>query len=191
VAFPQHEKQGEAMRDWNTVATLRGEGFEQAIETLSQLGPVARTQYFNVLVMHLDDISLALEELRQRITADCEGYDFLGRLAPLTRVFNFGSPEQFEERARQAVLTWPPVLAGKSFHVRMHRRGFKGRISSMKEEQFLDETLIKAMREAGNEARISFVDPDVIIAVETLDQRGGLSLWTRHDLERYPFLRLD
>jgi tRNA(Ser,Leu) C12 N-acetylase TAN1 len=179
------------MRDWNTVATLREGSFEQAIKTLAEIGPVARTQYFNVLVMRIEAITAALEELREWISIDLNRFGFLGRLVPLTYVFNFRSPSDFEEQARQAVLTWRPDLATKSFHVRMHRRGFKGQLSSMQEEQFLDEAMTKALQAAGSRARVSFDDPDVIIAVETVDQRGGMSMWTRQDLERYPFLGLD
>jgi hypothetical protein len=29
------------------------------------------------------------------------------------------------------------------------------------------------------------------VAVETVGTQAGLSLWTREDLKRYPFLRLD
>jgi tRNA(Ser,Leu) C12 N-acetylase TAN1 len=179
------------MRDWNTVVTFREDGYNQAVQSLSELGPVGRTSYFNVLVMRLDDIPAAMEELRQRLEANRARYGFLGRLVPLVSVFNFSSAHDFEARAREAVLIWRPEVAGRSFHVRMHRRGFKGRLSSMEEEQFLDHTVMEAMREAGSEAAVSFDDPDLIIAVETVDQRGGVSIWTREELRKYPFLHLD
>ena len=84
-----------------------------------------------------------------------------------------------------------PELAQKSFHVRMHRRGFKGRLSSPEEERFLDDLLLTALEEVGTPGRISFDDPDATIAIETVGQRAGLSFWRRSDLERYPFLRID
>jgi hypothetical protein len=43
----------------------------------------------------------------------------------------------------------------------------------------------------GNPGRITFADPDAILALETVDCRAGLSLWSREDLQRYPFLHLD
>ena len=43
-----------------------------------------------------------------------------------------------------------PILAGKNFHVRMHRRGFKGRISSHDEERFLDTILLEELGKIGN-----------------------------------------
>lgn len=177
------------MRDWNTVVTFREDDYPAGVKTLSELGPVGKTPYFNVLVMRLEEIPAALEELRQRL--ERERYAFLGHLMPLARVFNFDSPHDFEERARQAVLSWRPEVAGRSFHVRMHRRGFKGRLSSMQEEQFLDHTVIQALGETGSTAKVLFDDPDLVIAVETVGQRGGASIWTREELQKYPFLHLD
>jgi tRNA(Ser,Leu) C12 N-acetylase TAN1 len=82
-------------------------------------------------------------------------------------------------------------LRGKSFHVRLHRRGFKGRLSSQNEEGFLDGVLLEALEQSGTPGRITFADPDAIIAVETVDGQAGLSLWTREEMQRYPFIRPD
>jgi tRNA(Ser,Leu) C12 N-acetylase TAN1 len=43
----------------------------------------------------------------------------------------------------------------------------------------------------GTPARVTFEDPDFIVAVETVGQRAGMSLWSREELQRYPFVRLD
>jgi hypothetical protein len=51
--------------------------------------------------------------------------------------------------------------------------------------------LIDLLQAAGTPGRITFSDPDVIIALETVGTRAGLSLWTREDLARHRFLRLD
>jgi len=84
-----------------------------------------------------------------------------------------------------------PDLRGKRFHVRMHRRGFKGRLSSQHEEQFLDHHLLERLEARGSAGRIDFDDPDAIIAVETLGQVAGLSRWTRDQLRKYEMLTLD
>jgi len=72
-----------------------------------------------------------------------------------------------------------------SFLVRLHRHGFKGRLSTPKEERFLDEALLDALDALG---RPGFADPDAILQIETIDGRAGVSLWRREDLRRYPFL---
>jgi hypothetical protein len=56
---------------------------------------------------------------------------------------------------------------------------------------FLDKVLLEALAQAGTPGQITFDDPDAIVAVETVGNRAGLALWTREDLQRYPFLNLD
>jgi tRNA(Ser,Leu) C12 N-acetylase TAN1 len=59
---------------------------------------------------------------------------------------------------------WLPRLAGRSFHVRFHRRGSRHALRS----------------------------PDVaVIVIDTIDDRAGVSLWTREDLARHRLLRPD
>ena len=70
----------------------------------------------------------------------------------------------------------------------MHRRGFKGRISSQQEERLLDDAILDSLSAAGTPARITFDDPDAVIDVETVGNQAGASLWTREELNRYPFL---
>jgi tRNA(Ser,Leu) C12 N-acetylase TAN1 len=72
--------------------------------------------------------------------------------------------------------------------VRLHRRGFKGVLSTPHEERFLDEALLSALGVGG---RISFTDPDAVIQIETIGGRAGMSLWTREELRQYPFLGTD
>jgi hypothetical protein len=45
---------------------------------------------------------------------------------PVTRTFDIETPAEFEGKAREAAPTFVPDLAGNAFHVRFHRRGFKG-----------------------------------------------------------------
>lgn len=72
--------------------------------------------------------------------------------------------------------------------MRLHRRGFKGVLSTPKDEQFLDRFL---MAELGQTSRIGFSDPDAVIQIETIDSRAGMSLWSRDELQQYPFLGVD
>ena len=89
------------------------------------------------------------------------------------------------------MLQWLPKLAGKRFYVRLHRRGFKGILSSPQEERFLDDAILEGLQQAGTHGQIGFDDPDVVIDIETVDNRAGVSLWTREDIRRFAFLRPD
>ena len=179
------------MRDWNVVATVRGTGFDRARQLLADLGPVHRTGMYNLLVMRVSDLCGFVGALGQRFHHHPDAAGCLGRVAPVSRTFEFRTPEEFEARAREAALTFVPRLAGKSFHVRFHRRGFKGRLSSAAEEQFLDDALLGALRAAGTPGRLAFEDPNAVVDVETVGDRAGLALWSRDELTRYPFLRPD
>lgn len=179
------------MHDWNVVVTVHEGGYSQARHFLERFGPVARTDFFNILVMRTADHGEFLEELRDEALRDPAGASSLARVVPVTQTFTFQSPAEFDDKARQAVTAWLPTLAGKRFHLRMHRRGFKGRLSSMDEERFLDTFLLEALAAAGTPGHIAFDDPDAIIALETIGPRAGLSLWSREELRRYPLLHLD
>ncbi len=177
------------MQVWNVVVSTRD--FRRAIEVLEEFGPVHKTEFFNVLVLTVGNVRQFLEDLKTLIHEDPPVAEALGRVVPVTVTFTFQTRDAFETQARQKVLDWVRDLAGKSFHVRMHRRGFKDRIKSLEEERFLDELLLDLLDQAGTPGRIRFEDPDAILVVETVGQRAGLGLWTREDRENYPFMQLD
>jgi tRNA(Ser,Leu) C12 N-acetylase TAN1 len=179
------------MQAWNVVVTVREQAFSRAMKLLQPFGQVHRTEFFNVLVLEVPDTEQFVQQLRQLAATDASISDILARVVPATRTLTFQSPEEFENKARQIVSEWLPALAAKSFHVRMHRRGFKGRLSSQHEEGFLDHYLLTSLEEQHVPGRISFEDPDFIVSVETVGQRAGLSCWSREDRARYPFLGLD
>ncbi|HBG06790.1 MAG: hypothetical protein A2075_17490 [Geobacteraceae bacterium GWC2_58_44] len=179
------------MHDWNVVVTVQEGGYNEARKLLERFARVNRTDYFNVLLMRVVDARQFLELLREEAERDPKSVLALARVMPVLQSFDFQTPAEFEDKARRAVCAWLPTLGGKSFHLRMHRRGFKGKLSGMEEERFLDTYLLEALELAGNKGRISFDDPDAIIALETLGSRAGLSLWTREDLKRFPLLHLD
>jgi tRNA(Ser,Leu) C12 N-acetylase TAN1 len=126
------------MINWNVVVNVHERGFKQAFKLLQGFGAVFTTDYFNVLVMEVSHISRFLETLNAWVSENPNLLQVLARVVPVTSTFSFQSPEEFEAKAKEVVLSWLPQLAGKTFHVRMYRRGFKGVISSQEEEHFLD-----------------------------------------------------
>lgn len=179
------------MKNWNAVVCIYRGSLRQAFAVLGHYGKLEKTEFFNVLGMTADDLDGMLGSLAQMTLEAPSRLAFLSRLIPITVSFSFQSPEEFEAKAREAALRWVSELAGKGFYVRMHRRGFKGKLSSQDEERFLDKILLKALEEAGTSGHITFEDPDAIIAIETIANWAGLSLITKQDLKRYPFIRLE
>lgn len=186
---PEHERR---RRAWNVAVTVREDGYNKARRLLREYGVVGRTEYFNLLFLHVADRAAFLDGFARVVAADPEILaSQISRVVPAEQTFTFQTPEEFEERAREIAAAWAGRLAGKRFHVRLHRRGFKGRLSTPDEERFLDYVLCEALERLGETGSITFDDPDAILAVETVSNWAGMSLWTRDELRRYPFLHLD
>jgi tRNA(Ser,Leu) C12 N-acetylase TAN1 len=179
------------MRDWNAIASVREDCYKHGRRLLKAFGTVDKTEYYNVLGLKAADASHLAESLRQAVAEDPAFLQCVSRVVPVTHTFTFSSPAEFEARAKESMLALLPSLAGKAFHVRMHRRGFHEQLSSQQEEQILDRYILEQLAAAGSPGHITFSDPDAIIAVETIGQWAGVSLWTRNDLARYSFLGLD
>ncbi len=178
------------MSGWNVVVSVHDRGYRRARELLGSYGPVHKTDYYNVLTLTVEDTRAFLDRLARLAEVVPDIRDVVSRAVPAERSFTFQSAAEFEAKAREIALEMAPRLAGKSFHVRLYRRGFKGRISSPEEERFLDEALLQALEAAGTPGRVAFDDPDAVIDIETLGNWAGVSLWTREELERYPFLKV-
>jgi tRNA(Ser,Leu) C12 N-acetylase TAN1 len=179
------------MKDWNVIVTVYQQGFRRALRVLRDVGPIERSPYHNVLVMKADDPMRALEVIGHLTDEQPALYDAVARVAPAMRTFEFESTEAFKNRASSVIREWTPNLVGRSFHVRLHRRGSKLEVRTPDAERCLGDFLIDATMKAGMAARISFTDPDAVIVIDTVDDRAGIAMWTRADLARHRLLRPD
>ncbi|MEJ2685613.1 MAG: THUMP domain-containing protein [Gammaproteobacteria bacterium] len=179
------------MRDWNVVVTVRDRRFRQALEALAPLGAVQATEFYNVLVMRVEDARALLEALRQRMRTDPAIAGSVAHLAPVEDAFVFQSAEQFEAGARAVLMPRLDMLRGRSFHMRVHRRGFKGRLSGRDEEQRLARFVVDRLAAGGSRAQVRFDDPDYVVVLEIVGQRAGVVFWSRADRDRYPFVSVD
>jgi tRNA(Ser,Leu) C12 N-acetylase TAN1 len=175
------------VRDWNVLATAREGGFARARRLLAGLGQVAETRFCNACPV--PDPRGLLQRLAEQAAADPDSVTCLARLAPAERTFAFQTAEEFLDRAREAVLTLAPALGGRSFHARVHRRGFKGTLHSQEAERLLAGAVLEALEAAGRPGRVAFEDADAVVALETVGSQAGVALWTREDLARWPLLR--
>lgn len=179
------------MHGWNVVVTVRNAHFQRAIQLLRPFGRVEKTSFYDVLVLSVVDPRAFLRELHDRLPDAPEIRTVFGHVAPSDDAFNFQSPAEFAEKCAEVARTYVPQLARLRFHVRMHRRGFKGRLHATDEERFLDGFLLQGLAAADTPGEITFADPDAIVAIETVGGRAGMALWTRADLQAYPLLALD
>lgn len=172
------------------VVTAGPEGFEEAEAALRSLGTVERTRFFNVLVMQVDDPGVFLEKLEAMAEMNPDLLDrAVSRAVPAQETFHFQSGDGFREKAGAAVRSRAGELASGSFHVRVERRGLEEVLDSREAEEFLGREILDALEERGASAEVGFDDPDAVVAVETVSVRAGVSLLTREERARYPFLR--
>jgi len=179
------------VKDWNVVISVYQDGFRQALHALKKLGSVERSPYHNVLVMRVEDPTALLESIERKTEENTALYDAISRVAPAMRTVEFHSVGEFREKLKAILLEWLPRLTGRSFHVRVHRRGDGYDLRTPDAERLFDDLLLDATAAAGAPCKISYTDPDAVIAIDTVDDRAGVGLWTREDLARHRLLRPD
>lgn len=179
------------MKDWNVVVSVFQDGYRRALRALQKLGVAERSPYHNVLVIKVEDPVALLEAVEKRTEENPALYDAISRVAPAMRDFDFLSESEFVEKAKSIIREWLPRLAGRSFHVRLRRRGTKHDLRTQHTERLFNDAIVDALKQSATPSKISFTDPDVVIAIDTIDNRAGLALWTREELGRYHVLRPD
>ena len=176
---------------WNVVVTLPEATFVDACRLLGRWGKVRRTHFYNVLAMRVADPRAFLHDFANAVAEAPGLLNIVSHVVPAHRTFDFQTHEEFEQKVRDILHAWLPQLAGASFYVRLHRRGDKKVLPGQPEERSLDAMLLQALVVAGTPGRISFDDPDLAVQIETIDGRAGVSLWSREERKRCPFLGID
>ena len=133
------------MKEWNVVISIYQDGYRQARRALQEFGSVERTPYHNVLVMRVDDPTALLEAVERKTQEVPALYDAVSRIAPAARTFEFHSIGEFKEKARSIALESLPRITGRSFHVRLHRRGPGHELRSQEVER--SSTMLCSMRQ--------------------------------------------
>ena len=75
--------------------------------------------------------------------------------------------------------------------MRVHGRAFGRYLHTQDAERIIDDMLLTALEKEGVPGAVSFVDPDAVIAIDSVDHRAGIALCTRDDLKCHPLLRPD
>lgn len=179
------------MKDWNVVVTVFDqEAYRRAPSLLAQFGDVGETEFYNVLVVKVPDVSAFTREISDLVDREIDIMNDISRILPAHVTFDFHDADEFERQSREEVLGWAEEFLAKSFYVRLYRRGLKGLISSPGGERFLDDALLAVLERKGGAGLVNFDDPDRVIDIETVGNRAGMSRWSREELRRYPFLHI-
>jgi tRNA(Ser,Leu) C12 N-acetylase TAN1 len=77
-----------------------------------------------------------------------------------------------------------------TFHIRLERRGYEGRVISPEVEERLGDYVKHVAMQQGKRLQVSFHDSDYVVVAETVGSRCGVALITRELRARYPFVRI-
>jgi tRNA(Ser,Leu) C12 N-acetylase TAN1 len=176
--------------DWNVLVTAREGRSRDVRGELARLVRLRRTRFRNVLVGRVDDF----EALATTVEAERQRKPFLdqslARILPIEHTFRV-DVEGLVDALASAAVPLIDRLCGRSFHVRVERRGHKGTIDSHVVEHDLGKRLLAMLEARGETPVVAFDDADVVVVVELVGNVGGIALVTRELRQRYPFVRID
>jgi len=182
---------GEGMWEFNVLVTMASGGrYRRMLDELAPYGEFHKTEFHGVVLGRVADMDAFLETVRRQRASRVIAFENVGRIVPLEVIFSFDL-DAFLPRACQAIRSYLAQLAEKRFHVRLERRGMKGRIVSPDIEQALDAFILDELADLGHGAHVDFEDPDAVLAIETIGTRCGIGFISRELSQRYPFVHVD
>jgi tRNA(Ser,Leu) C12 N-acetylase TAN1 len=162
---------------------------EAVLAELEHLGEFRRTSFKGVLTGWVEDIPWFLETVQKAYSDGIRWARNIARILPTEQTFTF-TPETFTDQLKEAVSPFLSRMSDGTFFVRLERRGYKGKIISPEVERAVDAHLIVQGERQGKVLRVSFEDPDFIVAVETVAPVCGILLLDREYRSRNPLVKI-
>jgi tRNA(Ser,Leu) C12 N-acetylase TAN1 len=188
---PERHFRIDAPGHWNVIATAQPQREAEARAVLARLGELQESPFPNVFLVAVDDVGAFADAMMKVITDEPAVGRSLARVLPAQHTFHYESLADLEAITQQLIDDWTDELEGVTFHVRCHRRGHVNDLETAEEESFLGDAILRRLSDRRTPGRVSFDDPDVVIDIETLNNEAAISMWTRADLNLYPFLRIE
>lgn len=165
LAIGARGETGKALALLGTAGRFRTGGYPQVL-----IGTVARPGGKAGLMAGLEGLAAGGPE--------CEG--ILDRLVPVEDAVSFPR-DDVTETLCECFEPLAPRLCGRTFYVRAHLRGMKGRIEHPAVERALGDFLSEFAARAGDPPKVSFKDPDYVVIVEVVGRRVGYAFLSRED----------
>jgi len=175
--------------DWNVLATSVEGARPVLLAGLRRRGAFRGGGYRNVAIGRVGDVPEFLAALRDDVARDPVLGAALGRVLPIERTFRLAADDPLAS-LEAAVDALHAEVAGRSFFVRLERRGLHGALHTSEVERTLGTLLWRRLETGGYRPRVTFTDPDVVIAIETLGDRAGIALVDRALRQAYSFVRI-
>lgn len=177
--------------DWNVLAIATRGATGKALALLGRTGRFRTGGYPQVLLGNVarprgcEDLLAGIGDLAAD-AAGCAG--IVDRLQPVERAVSFAR-DDVTETLCEHLEPLAPRLCGKTFFVRAHLRGLKGRVEHPAVERALGGFLWEFASRAGTAPSVSFRDPDVVVVVEVVGRRVGYGFLGRREREM-PLVRV-
>ncbi len=175
---------------WNVLVTSRQGGQRRLRNALRRLVRLRRSGFRNVFVGQVRDIEALFVGIMELAERRSQLNEWLGKVLPIERTFAL-DVEAREVQLQSEVNAFVDRLVGRSFHVRVERRGHKGIIDTHALEKALGEYLYGVLEQRGERPVVQFRDPDAVAVVEIVGEVAGVALITRELRERFPFIKID
>jgi tRNA(Ser,Leu) C12 N-acetylase TAN1 len=177
-----------AVDDWNVLATSVEGARPMLLAGLRRHGAFRGGGYRNVAIGRVADTPAFLTALRDDVAHNPVLAAALARVLPIDRTLELAERDPLAS-LETAVAALGTRVDG-SFFVRLERRGLRGTLHSSDVERALGASLWRAIEAEGRTPRVTFDDPDVVVAIETLGSRVGIALIDRALRQAYPFVRV-
>ena len=174
---------------WNVLATAKDGRQRELARCLTRLGDFRWSHFPGLLLGRVEDQEAFFTQLMRCAEAQPGFLSPVARIIPITRTVRF-TTENLLYQLKEEVLGWASRIESRTFHVVCQRRGHAGSIHGQDLQHALDDTLIQYLRASGLQPRLEFSDPDVVIAVELIDDVCGLGLIPKALRVRFPFVRI-
>jgi tRNA(Ser,Leu) C12 N-acetylase TAN1 len=178
-----------AVDDWNVLVTSVEGARPVLLAGLRRYGAFRGGGYRNVAIGRVADVLAFLSALRSDLARDAVLTAAVARVLPIDRTLQLDENDPLSS-LETAVAALGTRVESSAFFVRLERRGLHGRLHSSEVERTLGATLWRAIEAAGHTPRVTFTDPDVVVAIETLGSRAGIGLIDRTLRSTYPFVRI-
>ena len=174
--------------DWNLVVTARSGRRNDLVHALRPIVKLRRAGFPDVSIGRAADVEECLTAIAARADRML-ATEVLARVVPVTRTFVVDA-DALERQLVAETAACVDALVGRSFHVRVERRGQKPMARSDVLERRLGTALVEALDARGGAPRVTFDDPDVIVAVELIGPVCGIGVVERDLRRRFPFVRV-
>jgi tRNA(Ser,Leu) C12 N-acetylase TAN1 len=175
---------------WNVLVTAQ-EGAARDLKRLVQrYGAFRWSAFRNVLLGQVPEPASFFQALAAELERKPFVSRWLGKALPIMMTFPV-RPESFLTDAESRLAVLAHDLKGKTFHVRVERRGHKGELHTADLEHRLGEFLWELLEKEQAKPAVSFNDPDVVVAVEIAGATAGIAVIPRKLRENFPFVKID